>query len=93
MDPEATSNDSKMVPEVKLSEPVLPIQDDTVVIEQTSGDLGRKKAFINSTKITGTAKGLLDAELSSIIGVLRRTMGNARFFSDTSPMVPLGYKK
>jgi hypothetical protein len=37
--------------------------------------------------ITGTAKPLLDAELSTMIGLLRKQMSNARFYSDTSPMV------
>lgn len=88
MDPTASSTDDQVIPEITLSDPVIPAQDDTVVIDRATGDdKERRRAFINSTKVVGTAKGLLDAELSSVIGVLRRLMGNARFFSDTGPMV------
>ena len=89
MDPQASSNDDQVIPDARLSEPILTGQEDTVIIDQVFDGKERRKAFISQTKVTGTAKGLLDAELSSVIGVLRRTMGNARFFSDTGPMVLL----
>jgi hypothetical protein len=88
MGPKASSTDDQVIPEVNLSDPVaLPAAEDAVVIDQAAEDKERRRAFINSTKVVGTAKGLLDAELSSVIGVLRRMMGSARFFSDTGPMV------
>lgn len=39
--------------------------------------------------IDGSAKILLDSELSAMISLLRRQMSGARFYSDTSPLVRL----